>query len=318
MAIPKPVEAALKAITYTQLDVRKSYKLQRKLERVGQLSMLKPLYQATDMEVACTGHNVPVRIFSPKDRETAAGAIVFFHGGGWVTGDIDTYNRVCAVTARSTGCIVASVDYRLAPEHKFPCGVNDCYETARYLFWNSHDLFGVGPENLTLMGDSAGGNLSAVVSLMARDRGEFSPKRQILLYPATFNDHSEASPYESVRTNGKDYVLTSQRIVEYMELYMRTPEDLQSPYFAPLLAGDFSRQPETLILTAEFDPLRDEGEDYGEKLRAAGNRVAVFRMMNALHGFLSLPAGIPQVRRCYDLMNEFLGRGALGTLASPG
>lgn len=125
-------------------------------------------------------------------------------------------------------------------------------------------LLGITPDQITLIGDSAGGNLAAVVSLMARDRGEFLPRQQILLYPATNNDHTENSPFDSVRTNGKGYLLTSKRMVDYMALYRSSDEDLQNPYYAPILCSDLSDQPRTLIITAEFDPLRDEGEAYGE------------------------------------------------------
>lgn len=300
------LEAALKAISYTQLDVRKTYKLQRKLDRVGQLSLTRLHCRAVDMEIKREDHAIPVRLFFPGGETAPEEAILFFHGGGWVTGDVDTYNLVCAVTARCTGRLVASVDYRLAPEHKFPEGLMDCYEAARYLFWNAPDVLGMGPEQISLMGDSAGGNLAAAVSLMARDRGEFSPRQQILLYPAAYNDHTEQSPYPSVRENGTDYVLTSARIREFMELYQRTPKDLQSPYFAPLLAKDFSRQPRTLVVTAQFDPLRDEGEDYGRKLREAGNEVSIYRMNGALHGFFSLPAGTSLVKKSFVILNAFL------------
>lgn len=307
------METALKAISFAQPDVRKSYKLQRTLERVGQLSLTRRRRRAVDMVVEGEGPPVPVRVFYPEGEDPAwDSAIVFFHGGGWVTGDIDTYDRVCAVTARNTGRPVASVDYRLAPENRFPCAPEDCYRAARYLFHNSFDVLGVPPESIVLMGDSAGGNLAAVVSLMARDRGDFAPRRQMLFYPATHWDHTESSPFPSVRENGRDYVLTAQRVSEFMELYMRGPGDMTHPYFSPLLAKDLSGQPQTLVVTAEKDPLRDEGEAYGEKLREAGCRVSIYRMMGALHGFLSLPAGAAQVKRSYAMINAFLQNGELG------
>lgn len=164
----------------------------------------------------------------------------------------------------------------------------------------------ITPDQITLIGDSAGGNLAAVVSLMARDRGEFFPRQQILLYPATNNDHTENSPFESVRTNGKGYLLTSKRMVDYMALYRSSDEDLQNPYYAPILCSDLSDQPRTLIITAEFDPLRDEGEAYGEKLREFGNDVEIHRIHDALHGFMSLSPGFKPVKRTYRYINDFL------------
>ena len=141
---------------------------------------------------------------------------------------------------------------------------------------------------------------------MARDRGEFFPKRQILLYPATNNDHTENSPFESVRTNGKGYLLTSKRMVDYMALYRSSDEDLQNPYYAPIISKDLSHQPKTLIITAEFDPLRDEGEAYGRKLSEAGNIVEIHRIHDALHGFMSLNPSFKHVKKAYRYINNFL------------
>ena len=135
------------------------------------------------------------------------------------------------------------------------------------------------------------------------------PKRQILLYPAVNNNHTpEGSQFDSIRENGTDYLLTSKRVCEYMELYRSSEEDLQSPYFAPLL-GELSHQPDTLIITAEYDPLRDEGEEYGRRLKAAGNRVEIHRIPDALHGFFSLPPNFSQVKSCYEIISRFLREG---------
>lgn len=306
MAIHKAFEAALKAISYNKLSVKASYQLKRKLGELGKFDLLRPTLKVTDTEVVCAGRTIPVRVFYPNNETDDNDLILFFHGGGWVTGDIDSYNRICAVAARNTGCKVASVDYRLAPEHPFPAGLMDCYEVAKHLFRNSRLIFGIDPDRITLMGDSAGGNLAAAVSLMARDKKEFYPKRQILFYPSTYSDHTDASPYPSIRENGTDFVLTSKNIQDYMDLYLRNPEDKTNPYFAMLLASDFSNQPDTLVITAEFDPLRDEGEDYAQHLKNAGNRVECYRMMDSIHGFLSLPAGTMPVKKSYEIINKFL------------
>jgi acetyl esterase/lipase len=156
------------------------------------------------------------------------------------------------------------------------------------------------------MGDSAGGNLAAAVSLMAADRGEFRVGKQILLYPSTYNDHSEASPFPSIRENGKGYLLTSKKISDFQNLYINNTQDLTSPYFAPLLSDSLEHQPKTLLITAEYDPLRDEGEAYGYKLRRFGNEVFIYRIKDALHGFFSLPLRFAHVKQCYQLINEFL------------
>jgi len=307
MAINAAMRAALKALSYADIDLKKNYKLARVAENVSHPKANPLFYRAWDHTVPCGDHAVPVRIFAPGGSRPSGKILLFFHGGGWVTGNIDSYDRTCHVMAGRTGRTVVSVDYRLAPEHPFPAGLEDCYAVAREVFLNC-SLLGTCAEDIVLIGDSAGGNLAAAVSLMARDRGEFCPRRQILIYPATYNDHSEQSPFVSVRTNGTDYLLTSRRVSDYMDLYAGSAADRTNPYFAPLLAPDLSGQPETLIFTAEFCPLRDEGEAYGERLRAAGVPVRIVRVRDALHGYFMLPPRYVQVRRTYEIINEFLPR----------
>ena len=306
MAIDKAVRAALKAITALDVDVKRSYKAERQVELLTARLRGKPSdYKMWDQKVCCGDHCVPVRIFSPSG-EGPFPILLFFHGGGWVTGGIENYTGVCADLAKATNHTVASVDYRLAPEYRFPAAPEDCYAVARELF--TGHTFHFEEKDITLIGDSAGGNLAAAVSLMARDRGEFLPEKQILLYPATFNDHSSRSPFPSVQENGTDYLLTSKRVEGFMELYSSSPDDFQSPYFAPLLASDLSRQPSTLIISAEFCPLRDEGEAYGTALREAGNHVEIYRMKDALHAFFMLPPRFASVKRAYQVINGFLAR----------
>lgn len=307
MSINEAMRSALRTLSYSEKDMTETYQKVREVKTRAGRRVVKNPYRMFDHEICREDHVVPVRLYAPNASFSAPGLLLFFHGGGWVVGNIDSYDRVCSNMAKVTGQLVLSVDYRLAPEHKFPCGVEDCYEVARQLFCNTAMLPGIGPESITLIGDSAGGNLAAAVSLMARDRGAFAVKRQILLYPATAGDHSDTASYPSLRTNGTDFLLTTRRVQEYLSLYQRDASDEKNPYFAPLMAQDFSRQPDTLLITAEFDPLRDEGEAYGEALRAAGNRVQILRMANALHGFLSLPPHFAHVRHTYEKINQFLG-----------
>lgn len=265
---------------------------------------IKPLYHALDRRIMVCGREIPVRVFCPKSDQGRK-VLIFFHGGGWVTGNIDTYTHICVNMARQTKHTVVSVDYRLAPEHPFPAGLEDCYFAAREIFLQLSSL-ACRSCDITLIGDSAGGNLAAAVSLMAKDRGEFMPDRQILLYPSTYSDHSEKSPFDSIRENGTDYILTSKRVQSYMELYVSKETDRCSPYVAPLLAQDLSCQPKTLIITAQFDLLRDEGEAYGERLREFQNDVTVCRIEDALHGFLVLPKRSETVQKCYRIIRNFL------------
>ena len=244
-------------------------------------------------------------VYRPKEQKGKLPVIVNIHGGGWVTESVETYNRVCARMAQSTGCIVASVEYRLAPEYRFPTAFEDCYAAAKTLYTN-HSILKIHPDQITIMGDSAGGNLTAAVCLKARDTGDFTPKRQILIYPALYNCYTEESPYPSVQENGTDYLLTSVKMEDYLKLYESSPADRLNPYFAPLMTKDFSRLPRTLILTAQFDPLRDEGEDYGKKLLDAGNDVEMHRIDGAFHGFFALGIRFLHVQESFTYINAFL------------
>ena len=306
MAINQFMRLALKALSYPDIDIRKTYQIQRSLQTLKGPKLPKQKQYCQDCTLYVDNRSILTRIYLPANVPHA-NTLLFFHGGGWVTESIDTYHKVCTALANATKHRVVSVEYRLAPEHPFPQGLEDCYAVAKQLFLFPQ-RFGFSPGKITLIGDSAGGNLAAAVSLKARDEGDFEVPRQILIYPATYYDHSPASPYRSVVDNGSDYLLTSKRICEYIDLYKRSDDDLTNPYFAPLTASHFSHQPDTLMITAEFDPLRDEGEAYAQRLKEAGNRAAVYRMKDALHGFLGLGTRYVHVRKAHELIVLFLTR----------
>lgn len=308
MAINKAAKKILKALSFDGIDVEAS----RHLADLKRLDPMKIFYKTVDTRIYNEDYLVPMRLFFPDEGAYNAGndasghkVMLFLHGGGWVTEHIDNYERICARLANATNHIVVAVEYRLAPEFKFPVGLEDCYAAAKAIFENRF-LINVRPEDITLIGDSAGGNLAAALSLMARDRGEFLPKRQILIYPAVSSDYSENSPFASVRENGTDYLLTSGKLRDYLDLYARNEADKQNPYFAPILEKNLKNQPDTLILTAEFDPLRDEGEAYGRRLKEAGNRVEMHRIADALHGYFALGIKNLHVQESFDYINRFL------------
>lgn len=303
MAINKSMRKVLKALSFDGIEVEAS----RHLANLKAIDPMKIFHRTIDGKIYNEGYEVPVRVYLPREKETdGLPVMLFFHGGGWVTESIDNYERICARMAVATNHIVVSVGYRLAPEYKFPVGLEDCYAVAKELYKGK--ITGIDPEQITVIGDSAGGNLAAALSLLARDRGEFLPKQQILIYPALYGDYSDASPYPSVRENGSDYLLTAGKMRDYIELYASSEKDKKNPYFAPLLAEDYKNQPKTLILTAEFDPLRDEGEDYGRKLSEAGNEVEIHRISDALHGYFALGIKYYHVKESFELINEFLRR----------
>lgn len=309
MAINKAMRTVLKALSYGDIHVASS----RAFANIKAIDPLKPFYKTIDTKIYSDGYEVPTRIYLPGEnfsfqsdvKDNAVPILLFLHGGGWVTESVDTYNRVCAGLAKNTGHAVVSVGYRLAPEYPFPAALDDCYAVAKAIYTNRF-LLNTSTESITLIGDSAGGNLAAALSLMARDRGEFMPRQQILIYPAVSNDYSERSPFPSVTENGTDFLLTRQKLMQYLDFYESNPKDRQNPYFAPILATDFSHQPRTLIMTAEFDPLRDEGEAYGKKLMDAGNEVEIHRLSDALHGFFALGINYRSVQESYDMINQFL------------
>ncbi|MFC0673859.1 alpha/beta hydrolase [Brachybacterium hainanense] len=292
------------------LDMRRDYPRVRRLQR-GLAASPTARFRALDLRIgdADGSREVPVRVFRPRSvhREDV---LLFFHGGGWVTGDISSYTPACATMAEQTGCVVASVDYRLAPEHPFPAGLEDCWRVARAILEEPWRLGASHLEDIVLIGDSAGGNLAAAVSLLLRDLGGVAARRQILLYPVTGSDHDPAtSPYRSVREHGTGLRLTSAEMQDYVELYLPDEALREDPMVAPIRADDLAHQPKTLIITAELDLLCDEGEAYGEALAAAGNAVRVHRVDGALHGFITLPRFARPVREAYGVIDAFLAEG---------
>ena len=293
----------LKALSADGIEV----KVSRTLANLKTISPVKVFYKTIDAKVynAEDGYEIPIRAFMPrKDDMKDMKIILYFHGGGWATESIDTYARALHLLAYETDCVVVAVEYRLAPEYKYPVPLMDCYAAAKALF--TGDLVPeLDPDTITIAGDSAGGNMAAAVSLMARDRVDFAPKNQILIYPATILEY-ENPPFRSVYENGSDYILTIGKMKDYVNLYLNNEEERKEKYASPLRETDFSNQPRTMIITAEFDPLRDEGEAYGKKLLQAGNEVEIYRLTDAIHGFFSLGVRSQHMRESIELIKQFL------------
>ena len=309
--ISKTMRKILHALSYGNIEVEAS----RRLADIKKLDAMRIFFKTLDTKVYNGNHEVPIRLYFPSEEamsgEPVEGekypVLLFFHGGGWVTESVENYDRVCSRMAQSTGHIVMSVEDRLAPEYRFPVPLEDCYAAAKALY-TGHLVLPADPDRITIIGDSAGGNLAAAVCLKARDTGDFAPKKQILIYPAVSNCYTKKSPYKSVQENGQDYLLTAVKMEDYLKLYESSTEDRQNPYFAPILAKDLSHMPETLILTAEFDPLRDEGEEYGKRLKKANNYVEIHRIPDALHGYFALGIRFLHVQESFEIMNCFLNK----------
>ena len=228
--------------------------------------------------------DVPIRIYTPNVKrprdEGPLGALVFYHGGGWVAGDISTHEDICCRLANAAGCVVVSVGYRLAPESKYPAAVNDAFAATRWVFENAR-LIGVDPERIAVGGDSAGGNLAAAVAQMLRDNNAFKPVLQVLIYPAVDFAFDRPSCIE----NGQGYLLTLDSLRWFWDCYLAREEDGRQPYASPIRAASLAGLPPALVQTAQYDPLRDEGEDYARRLQQAGVAVKLTRYDGMIHGY---------------------------------
>jgi acetyl esterase len=230
--------------------------------------------------------DVPVRIYRPEGTGPFP-LLVWFHGGGWVIGSVQGGDATCRRLAAGAGAVVVSVEYRLAPEYPFPAAPEDCYAATVWAVAHAGEL-GADPARVAVGGDSAGGNLAAVIAMMARDQGGPSLRFQLLVYPVT----DALSTYPSYIENGEGYLLTSDTMRWFIGHYLGEA-DPKDPLASPIYAPDLSGLPPALVLTAEYDPLRDEGEAYGKLLEMAGVPTAVRRFDGQIHGFFGFAAVFP-------------------------
>ncbi|WP_069804426.1 alpha/beta hydrolase [Thermogemmatispora onikobensis] len=265
----------------------------------------EPVAHVEDRRIPGPAGEIPIRVYRP------AGAgpfplLVFFHGGGWVICNLDTHDGLCRSLANGAGCVVVSVDYRLAPEHKFPAAPEDCYAATRWVAEHAAELNG-DARRLAVGGDSAGGNLTAVVTHLAREQGGPPLVFQLLIYPAT--DFTADTP--SRRENGQGYNLTLDDMLWFANQYLNSPEEVRNPLVSPMLREDLRGLPPALVITAEYDPLRDEGERYGERLREAGVPVTIHRYEGMIHGFLTPPIPLRQaqdaIAECCQALRQAFG-----------
>lgn len=226
---------------------------------------------------------IPLRHYRPagSSRDAVLPALVYFHGGGWVIGDLDTHDVLCRELANQSGCAVVAVDYRLAPEHRFPAAFDDALAATRWIHAQAASL-GIDAKRMAVGGDSAGGNLAAVVALAARDSGDLPIAFQLLVYPAT----DQRRNWPSHEANGQGYLLTRDSIKYYHDHYLVDDAHDLDWRVSPLLHADHSRLPPAFVLTAGFDPLRDEGLQYAHKLSAAGSRATLVNFERQVHGFI--------------------------------
>jgi acetyl esterase len=248
-----------------------------------------------DRNIAGADGKINLRIYTPTG-EGPWPLLMYFHGGGWVIGDLDSHDETCRQFCAAVESVVVSVDYRLAPETKFPGPLEDCYAATRWAAEQAAELGG-DAARLCVAGDSAGGNLAAAVSLLARERQGPAIRHQLLIYPVT--DHRCDTP--SYRDNGEGYFLTAAMMQWFWGHYLADSEQGKDPLASPLLA-DLTALPSATVITAEYDPLRDEGIAYAEALAAAGVPVAQRTYQGMIHGFISMPLGLTQTGLAMDYL----------------
>ena len=240
---------------------------------------------------------VPIRVYWPSAQPGLA-LLFYFHGGGFVFGNPDWVDEPCRTLANQSGAMVVSVDYRLAPEHRYPSAADDCFAAVNYVAGHAAE-FGADPSRIAVCGDSAGGNMAAVVALMARDRKGPAIAFQVLVYPCV--DYLDRSP--SMQEFAEGYFLTPSAMNWFWNQYA-DEKHAREPYLSPQYATDLTGLPQTLVITAACDPLRDQGEIYAEKLREAGVTACVKRYEGMIHGFFHMAAMIDEGREALQYAGE--------------
>jgi acetyl esterase len=257
------------------------------IEAFGSLGGTVDVARVEDLTIPTPAGDIPARLYSPA-AEAVLPVVVYFHGGGWCIGNITSHDGVCRKLAQSSGLTVISVDYRLAPEHPFPAAADDSYAAARWIADHGAEL-GVDPSRLAVAGDSAGGNLAAVTALLARDQGGPTVSFQLLVYPVIDGTMS----FPSYKENAEGLLLTARDMAFFYDHYAGPDTDRKDPKLSPLYAPDLSGLPPALVITAEYDPLRDEGEAYADALQQAGVSARASRYDGMVHGFFGLEAIVP-------------------------
>ena len=276
---------------------------------VAPLEKRLPIHSVIDRSVPTRTGEVPVRVYKP----VAAGVhpvLVYFHGGAFFLGSLNTHDHIARALANAAQCVVVSVGYRLAPEHAFPAGLNDCYGVVQWISQNGRDAnSGIGWDGKTLAiaGDSSGGNFVAAVAAMAHDAGLSCITHQVLYYPSLDLDF-DVERYESLKSNAVGNGLETAMLKPFNAIYVNSGADPADPLVSPIKRKDFAGLPPALIVTAECDPLRDEGELYGHKLTEAGTPATIRRWESAGHGFVQHFSWLPEFQGVFAETADFLRR----------
>jgi acetyl esterase len=253
----------------------------------------------TDTRIPSKDHTIPVRVYKP-DRGERLPILNFYHGGGWVICDLDTHDQMAKLLAAHIPAVVVSVDYRLAPEYPFPSGLQDCYESLIWCKKNAEKL-GADPTKIVVGGDSAGGNLAAATAILSSRKKEVNVSLQLLLFPVIDISSTDRDSYRNYKDG---YMLTSEEMAWYRNHYISKEEDVADPLVSPLHNENFDTLAAACIVTAEFDILRDEAEDYAKKLHLHGISVRCTRCNGVIHGFLSMDKFVAGIESMYRTIGE--------------
>ncbi|MCE5169980.1 alpha/beta hydrolase [Paenibacillus profundus] len=283
--------------------------LQRQMGMQAELLSAKEKIQVgavSDLTIQGAHGEVPIRIYTPA-IEGPHPVFVYYHGGGWVLGDLDRFDDICRRVTKSSNCAVVSVDYPLSPENKFPTAVEAAYTAAQWVFDNAEQLQ-LDPNRLAVGGDSSGGNLAAVVTHLAKERKTLKIAYQVLIYPVTDASMQTAT----YREFAEGYFLTRDQMTWFFDNYLNShEEEATNPWVSPLLFTDFTGLPPALVITAEFDPLREESEAYAERMKEAGVPVVLHRYEGTIHPFVSfadeIDKGIEAIEEVADSLRTFFG-----------
>lgn len=255
-----------------------------------------------DLRISGPLNEIPIRLYYPEGTSPYP-VIVYFHGGGWVIGNLETHNAICHALAKTSGCLVAAVDYRLAPEHRYPAAIEDAYAATSWICKNAGRIQ-ADPLRMAVMGESAGGALATVVSMMARDQDDRRIALQVLVYPVTDNNFNTSS----YLNYGEGYSLTRDLMIWFWNHYLGNKENAGQLYASPLRAENLSNLPDALILTAEYDPLCDEGESYAKKLQESGVNVTLTRYDGMIHGFFRMTSKLDKAKGALTQVTDEIKR----------
>jgi acetyl esterase len=262
-----------------------------------------PIASISNRTIPGPAGEIPIRIYSPEGKGPFA-LVVFFHGGGFVVGSLNGYDDICRTLCSGASSVVVSVDYRLAPEHRFPAAPDDCLAATRWAAEHAAEL-NADAACCVVAGDSAGGNLAAVTALRIRDEGGPVLRGQLLIYPVT-DYYTPATP--SYLANATGYLLTRDLMIWFWDHYLKDAGEASNPLASPLRAPDLSGLPPALVITAGYDPLRDEGERYAERLEQAGVMTAHLHYSNMIHGFFGLGELFDESRRAVNEANKWISQ----------